>query len=114
MENLENIKIGDTVIFTSGGWHSRTIVAKVTRVSPKQFGVNEYRFNKKDGTMVGDRFRRCRLATQEDIENYKREQRCIFLRNRISTFFKSEDKRNSLTIEELEKIGSIIKTKMQE
>lgn len=68
----------------------------------------------KDGHLVGDRFRRCRLATQEDIENYKREQRCIFLRNKISTFFKSEDKRNSLTIEELEKIGSIIKTKMQE
>lgn len=111
-QSLENIKIGDTVIFTMGGWYSRTIVAKVTRVTPKQFGVNEYRFNKKDGAMVGDRFTICRFATKEDVENYKREQRCIFLRNRISTFFKS-DKRNSLTIEELEKIESIIKTKLK-
>lgn len=63
--------------------------------------------------MVGDRFTICRFATKEDVENYKREQRHIFLRNRISTFFKSLDKTNSLTIEELEKIESVIKDKLQ-
>lgn len=110
-QSLENIKIGDTVIFTTGGWYNRTIVAKVTIVTPKQFGVNEYRFNKKDGAMVGDRFTICRFATKEDVENYKREQRHIFLRNKISTFFKYFDNVNSLTVEELEKIESIIKTK---
>lgn len=54
----------------------------------------------------------CRLATEEDVINYKKEQRRISLRNKITQFFKSYDKTKSLTIEELEKIESVIKNKL--
>ncbi len=110
-QNLENIKIGDTVIFTTNGLPTRTIIDKVTRVTPKQFCVNAYRFNKKDGTMVGDRFFTCRFATKEDIANYQREQYRKTLRNKIYNFFNLRYKTNSLTTEELEKIFEIIKDK---
>lgn len=112
-QSFENIKVGDVVIFTTNGWHGRTIVDKVTRLTPKQFRAGEYSFNKKDGTMVGDRFIRCRPATKEDVENFKRERYLNSLRSKICQFFKSYDKINSLTIEDLEKIESIIKGKLQ-
>lgn len=35
--NLENIKIGDTVVFSTGGWYNTMTFAKVTKVTPKQF-----------------------------------------------------------------------------
>lgn len=69
MANLENIKLGDSVIFSSGGWGRRTIIAKVTRVMPKQFEVGSYRFRKKDGAMIGDTYNQCRLATEKDISD---------------------------------------------
>lgn len=42
--NMENIKVGDIVIFTIGGWYQTTIVDKVAKVTPKQFEVKGYRF----------------------------------------------------------------------
>lgn len=113
MANLENIKLGDSVIFSSGGWGQRTIIAKVTRVTPKQFEAGAYRFRKKDGSMIGNAYRSCRLATEEDVANQQREQYRISLRNKITQFFKTWEKAESLTIEELEKIESIIKDKLQ-
>lgn len=109
MPNLENIKVGDTVIFSSGGWYNTTTIAKVTKETPKQFEVGSYRFRKNDGAMIGDTYRSCRLATDEDIAAKKREERHISLRNQILDFFKYYDKVNSLTIEQMEQIINIIK-----
>ena len=111
MANLENIKLGDSVIFSSGGWGQRTIIANVTRVMPKQFEVGSYRFRKKDGAMIGDTYNQCRLATEKDISDFKMEQHRNSLRSTISNFFKFSDKLRSLSIEEMEKIVDIIKDK---
>lgn len=111
MANLENIKLGDSVIFSTGGWGQRTIIAKVTRVMPKQFEVGSYRFRKKDGAMIGDTYNQCRLATEKDISDFKMEQHRNSLRSTISNFFKFSDKLRSLSIEEMEKIVDIIKDK---
>lgn len=111
MANLENIKLGDSVIFSSGGWGQRTIIAKVTRVMPKQFEAGSYRFRKKDGAMIGDTYNQCRLATEKDISDFKMEQHRNSLRSTISNFFKFSDKLRSLSIEEMEKIVNIIKDK---
>ncbi|GFI35809.1 hypothetical protein IMSAGC014_02330 [Bacteroidaceae bacterium] len=109
---FENIKVGDSVVFCASSWYNIPTIAQVTRVTPKQFEAGAYRFRKKDGSMVGDAYRSCRLATEEDVINYKKEQRRISLRNKITQFFKSYDKTKSLTIEELEKIESVIKNKL--
>nr|DAT40439.1 MAG TPA: hypothetical protein [Caudoviricetes sp.] len=113
-QSFENIKVGDIVIFESGGWYNYTIIDKVTRVTPKQFEVKSHRFRKKDGSMIGDNYRRCRLATDEDIAAHNKEQQRISLRNKVSKFFKSYDSVDSLTIEELGKIENIIKNKLRE
>lgn len=49
---------------------------------------------------------------QRDFSLCEKEQRRISLRNKITQFFKSYDKTKSLTIEELEKIESVIKNKL--
>lgn len=113
MANLENIKLGDSVIFSSGGWGRRTIIAKVTRVMPKQFEVGSYRFRKKDGAMIGDTYNQCRLATEKDISDFKMEQHRNSLRSTISQFFMYHDKINSLSVDEMEKIVEVIKDKIQ-
>lgn len=112
-QNLENIKVGDTVIFSMGGIYCSTIIDKVTRVTPKQFEVRSYRFRKKDGSMVGDVYRHCRLATEKDIKDFKMEQHRNSLQNKISKFFKSYQNIETLTIDEMEKINTII-SKSQE
>lgn len=112
--NLENIKVGDLVIFTIGGWHQTRIIDKVTRVTPKQFEVGGYRFWKKDGIMVGDSYKHCRIATEKDIADFNVEKHRNNLRIKIRTFFYSHNNVERLTIEEMEKIESIIKLKMQE
>lgn len=113
MANLENIKLGDSVIFSSGGWERRTIIAKVTRVMPKQFEVGSYRFRKKDGAMIGDTYNQCRLATEKDISDFKMEQHRNSLRREIYKFFKYYDNVELLSVEEMEKIIEIIKHKIQ-
>lgn len=113
MENLENIKLGDTVVFTIGNWHQSTIIDKVDKISAKQFAVGSHRFWKKDGSMVGDRFKTCRIATEKDISDFKMEQHRNSLRSTISNFFRYHDKINSLSVDEMEKIVDVIKGKMQ-
>ena len=49
MANLENIKLGDSVIFSSGGWGQRTIIAKVTRVMPNNLKLVHTVFARKMG-----------------------------------------------------------------
>lgn len=110
-QSFENIKVGDIVIFESGGWYNYTIIDKVTRVTPKQFEVKSHRFRKKDGSMIGNNYI---LATDEDIAAHNKEQQRISLRNKVSKFFKSYDSVDSLTIEELGKIENIIKNKLRE
>lgn len=111
--NIENIKVGDIVIFTIGAWNQKTIIDKVTKVTPKQFEANGYRFWKKDGTMVGDSFRHCRIATEKDIADFKEEKHRNNLRIKIRDFFSSYQNIECLTIEEMEKIESIIKKQKQ-
>lgn len=112
-QDFENVKVGDTVVFYMGGIYSATIIDKVTRVTPKQFEVRSYRFRKKDGSMVGDVYRHCRLATEKDIEDFKMEQHRNSLRNKICKFFKSYQNIDSLTTEEMEKINAIISKPQQ-
>ena len=110
--NMENIKVGDIIIFTIGGWHQKTIIDKVTKVTPKQFEAKGYRFWKKDGTMVGD-FTHCRIATEKDIADFEEEKHRNNLRIKIRDFFSSYQNIECLTIEEMEKIESIIKKQKQ-
>ena len=111
--NMENIKVGDIVIFTIGEWKQKTIIDKVGNVTPKQFVVGAYRFWKKDGTMLGCHFNRCRIATEEEIADFKVEKRHRKLQNEIYKFFSSYQNIKCLTIEEMEKIESIIKKQKQ-
>ena len=111
--NMENIKVGDLVIFTIGGWNQKTIMDKVAKVTPKQFEVKGYRFWKKDGTMVGDYLKHCRIATEKDIAGFKAEKYRNNLLIKIRNFFSSYQNIECLTIEEMEKIESIIKKQNQ-
>ena len=110
--NMENIKVGDIIIFTIGGWHQKTISDTVTKVPPKQFEAKGYRFWKKDGTMAGD-FTHCRIATEKDIADFEEEKHRNNLRIKIRDFFSSYQNIECLTIEEMEKIESIIKKQKQ-
>lgn len=110
-KNFENIKVGDYVLFNTGGWYSTTKVTEVTKVTPKQFECNEYRFRKSDGAMIGDTFTKCRYATQDDVERYRQDQHKQALKCQISNFFRNADKVRTLTVEELESIADIIKDK---
>lgn len=111
--NMENIKVGDIVIFTIGEWNKKTIIGKVAKVTSKQFEAKGYRFWKKDGTMVGMYFNHCRIATEKDIEDFKVEKHRKDLHTKILNFFSSNQNVESLTIEEMEKIESIIKKQKQ-
>lgn len=111
--NMENIKVGDLVIFTIGGWNQKTIMDKVAKVTPKQFEVKGYRFWKKDGTLVGDYLKHCRIATEKDIADFKAEKYRNNLLIKIRNFFSSYQNIECLTIEEMEKIESIIKKQNQ-
>lgn len=111
--NMENIKVGDLIIFTIGDWNQKTIIDKVTKVTPKQFEVKGYRFWRKDGTMVGSYFNHCRIATEKDIADFKAEKHRNNLRIKICNFFSSYQNIECLTIEEMEKIESIINTQNQ-
>ena len=111
--NMENIKVGDIVIFTIGDWNKKTIIDKVAKVTPKQFAVGAYRFWKKDGTMVGNYSNHCRIATEKDIADFKAKKYRYNLRRKICDFFSSYRNIECLTIEEMEKIESIIKKQNQ-
>lgn len=111
--NMENIKVGDLVIFTIGEWHQKTIIDKVAKVTSKQFEVKGYRFWKKDGAMVGDNLKHCRIATEKDIADFKAEKHRNNLCRKIYDFFSSYQNIKCLTIEEMEKIESIIKKQNQ-
>lgn len=111
--NMENIKVGDLIIFTIGNWNQKAIIDKVTKVTPKQFEVKGYRFWKKDGSMVGSYFNHCRIATEKDIADFKAEKHRNNLRIKIRNFFSSYQNIECLTIEEMEKIESIINTQNQ-
>lgn len=111
--NMENIKVGDIVIFTIGDWNQKTIIDKVTKVTPKQFEAKGHRFWKKDGTMVGSYFNHCRIATEKDIADFKEEEYRNNLRVKIRNFFSSYQNIKCLTIEEMEKIKSIIEKQKQ-
>lgn len=58
--------------------------------------------------MIGDAYRSCRLATDEDFANKKKEEQHISLRNKILNFCKYFDKVNSMSIEDMETITNII------
>lgn len=111
--NMENIKVGDLIIFTIGDWNQKTIINKVTKVTPKQFEVKGYRFWKKDGSMAGSYFNHCRIATEKDIADFNAEKHRNNLRIKIRKFFSSYQNIECLTIEEMEKIESIINTQNQ-
>ena len=111
--NMENIKVGDIVIFTIGDWNKKTIIDKVAKVTPKQFEAKGYRFWKKDGAMVGCYSNHCRIATEKDIEDFKVAKHRKDLHIKLLNFFSQYRNVESLTIEEMEKIESIIKKQNQ-
>ena len=110
---MENIKVGDIVIFTIGEWNKKTIIAKVANVTSKQFVVGAYRFWKKDGTMLGSPSNRCKIATEKDVADFNAEKHRNNLRRKILNFFSSYRDVDSLTTEEMEKIETIINKQKQ-
>ncbi len=109
--NLENIKVGDSVAFCTGGVYGATWISKVTKVTATQFEAGPNRFRKKDGVKVGNKYIKCRLATEKDIEHFKIEQRRSSLRTKLMDFFAYYDKVDSLTLDEMEKIVDVLKAK---
>ena len=63
--------------------------------------------------MVGSYFNHCRIATEKDIADFKAEKHRNNLRIKIRNFFSSYQNIECLTIEEMEKIESIINTQNQ-
>ena len=63
--------------------------------------------------MVGDSFMHCRIATEKDIADFEEEKHRNNLRIKIRDFFSSYQNIECLTIEEMEKIESIIKKQKQ-
>lgn len=111
--DFENIKVGDLVIYISGGWYSRKILAEVTKVTPKQFVAGIEHFRKSDGAMIGNTSQRCRLATEDDIRQHKEEQYRNSLRREVRDFFVSNHAISNLSNSQLEAIIKIIKPTAQ-
>lgn len=113
-QSFENIKVGDYVIFSTGGWYGSEYICEVSKVTPKQFEAKGYRFRKTDGAMIGDTYNYCRYATEQDFKRLKMEKYRNSLRNKIRQFFHSCDNTNLLTIEEMETIAKIISNKQKQ
>lgn len=107
---FENIKVGDRIVYNTGGWYSERVVSKVVRVTPKQFvDDRDCRFDKINGCIIGDRWRRCELATEEDVKKFEEDKRRKFLAYSISNFARNCSNLYSLTTEELETVYAITK-----
>ena len=107
---FENIKVGDRIVYDTGGWYSERVVSKVVRVTPKQFvDDRDCRFDKINGCKIGNRWYRCELATEEDVKKFEEDKRRRFLVHTFFNFARNSSNLYSLTTEELEAIYAITK-----
>lgn len=109
--NFESVKLGDFIKYSTGGWYSRTVVGKVTKVTAAQFAVGADRFRKSDGKKIGEDYTYCQPATAEDFENMKAELHKKQLANSIITWFGNTSNVNALTVSQLNAIKAIINPK---
>lgn len=106
--NFDNVQVGDLVKYYSGGWFGRTVVGKVTKVTPSQFCVGNDRFRKSDGKQIGENYRYCEPATAEDLQRQQAQQYKSRLQNHIINWFQDSNNTSRLTVAQLEAIQAII------
>ncbi len=106
--NFDNVKLGDIVKYTTGGFYSRPVVAKVTKVTAAQFAAGSDRFRKSDGKMIGKSYIYAQPATQQDLERQHAARLKTQLENKIMRWFDSRDNVVGLTMNQLETIQAII------
>lgn len=110
VRNFENVKVGDPVIYhTRFGSH----LTSVTRVTKTCFaigcdGASLYRKDSGDrrGAGIWD-FNYCTIATEESIAAIENEKKKKELVNKINSKL-SQIKVKSLSIEQLEELGSVL------
>lgn len=108
-ENFNDVKVGDEVLLCSGGWHCRETIAKVEKVTPKQFVVSGGHYRKENGCEV-DAYShaRCIHLTDKVRERVEREIRLAEQRKFISEFTKSILQNNDA--EQIEKVYDLLKS----
>lgn len=112
--NFDNVKLGDLVKYSTGGWYNRIVIGKVTKVTPTQFCVGSDRFHKSNGKKIGEYFCYCQPATSEELEAQHAELRKRQMANSIASWFKDSNNVNSLTSSQLEAINAIITKQSKE
>ena len=83
--NLENVKVGDTIMVYSGGWNSYTKMVKVTGTTAKYVKADGGMYAKDGGDCRGDSGF-AYIPTEEDIKAYKLKQERAKLVNIIRRF----------------------------
>ncbi len=106
--NFDNVKLGDLVKYVTGGWYSRIVIGKVTKVSATQFAVGTDRFRKSDGKKIGEAYIHCEPATNEELEQQQAALRKQQLANNIVSWFGHSGNVAALTFAQLESIKAII------
>lgn len=112
--NFENVKLGDLVKYDNGGWYSRTVIGRVTKVTSTQFCVGCERFRKSDGKRIGSSYCYCQPATAEDLEQQQAALHKMKIKNDIVSWFKNANNTASLTLSQLNAIKAIITQKNKE
>lgn len=107
-ENFDSVKLGDLVKYNTGGWHNRTVIGKVTKVTAAQFAVGADRFRKSDGKQIGENYIYCNHATADELEQQQAALRKRQLANSIIRWFDNSDNVEGLTVAQLQAIKSII------
>lgn len=105
---FDNVQVGDLVKYYTGGWYGRTVVGKVTKVTPSQFCVGNDRFRKSDGKLIGNNYIFCEPATAEDLERQQAQQYKSSLERKIVHWFQNSNNTSRLTVAQLEAIQAII------
>lgn len=111
MATFENIKVGDSIVFNTGGLSNRTLLSKIVKVTPKQFVCDAgYKFCKEDGRVIGgSRYNKCRLATEEDFRAVEEAKHRTFLSLQILSVTECYSCLDKVSTKDLEAIYDIVK-----
>ena len=108
--DFTNVKVGDKIVYRTGGWYGRDVLAVVAKVTPKQFeDKGQIKFRKEDGKMIGESYRYARYATEEDIRHFKELDRRGYLMTHISNVTHMSSRMDNFSTEDLEAVYNIIK-----
>ena len=108
--DFSDVKVGDKIVYRTGGMYGHDMLSVVEKVTPKQFEDKmQIKFRKEDGRMIGESYRYARYATEEDIRHFKELDRRGYLMTHISNATHMAYRMDKFSTEDLEAIYSVIK-----